>query len=179
MAEMSQVLQQTSSQANNSPSSAQATEGTRPVYEVGFHVVPTVEETKVGDVVETIRAVLAEAKAEIIRDQFPQKMTLAYTIERSAAGKREKYTETYFGFIKFATEREHIASLEAQLRSAKDILRYLLIETTREEPVIARRAVYSSNRLEGETIKKPATAPETPGEVSDEELTKSIDALVN
>jgi ribosomal protein S6 len=172
MAEMSQVSLETSSQAN-------APIDSRPVYEVGFHVVPTVEETKVGDVVETIRAVLAEAKAEIIRDQFPQKMTLAYTIELSVAGKREKYTESYFGFIKFAAEREHIAALEAQLRSSKDILRYLLIETTREEPVIARRAVYSSNRLEGETIKKPATAPETPGEVSDEELTKSIDALVN
>ncbi|MDZ4226029.1 MAG: hypothetical protein U1C66_00890, partial [Patescibacteria group bacterium] len=116
---------------------------------------------------------------EIIKEQFPQKMTLAYTIERAAAGKREKYVETYFGFIKFAAERETIPGLEALLRGSKEILRYLLIETTREEPVIARRAVYSSHRLEGETIKKPTSAPETPSEVSEEELTKSIDALVN
>jgi len=152
---------------------------TRPVYEVGFHVVPTVEEAGVGDAVENIRAELAKSNAEIIKEQFPQKITLAYTIERRAAGKREKFNESYFGFIKFAVEREAVAGLEAFLRSANEILRYLLIETTREEPVTTRRAVYSSNRLEGETIKKPVSTPETPSEVSEEELTKSIDALVN
>ena len=181
MAEMShpEASAEGLTQANNSPSFAQATEGTRPVYEVGFHVVPTVEETKVGDVVEKIRAMLAKAKAEIIKDQFPQKMVLAYTVERSVTGKREKFNESYFGFIKFAVDREAISTLETLLRSSREVVRYLLIETMREEPVIARRAVYSSNRLEGETIKKPTAAPEKPGEVSDEELTKSIDALVN
>ncbi|MDP4020716.1 MAG: 30S ribosomal protein S6, partial [Candidatus Adlerbacteria bacterium] len=128
---------------------ANADKDTRPVYEVSFHVVPTVEEAGVGEVVEKIRAELTKGNIEIIKEQFPQKMTLAYTIERAAAGKREKYVETYFGFIKFAAERETIPGLEALLRSSKEILRYLLIETTREEPVIARRAVYSSNRLEG------------------------------
>lgn len=172
MAEMSQEAAASSSQANEPKDS-------RPVYEVGVHVVPTVEEAKVGDVVEKIRAVLTKAEAEIIKDQSPQKIALAYTVERSAAGKREKYNDAYFGFIKFATDREHIAALETLLRNTKEILRYLLIETTREEQVIARRAVYSSNRLEGETIKKPAAAPETPAEVSEEDLQKSIDALVN
>ena len=174
MAEMSQVEAegQTLSQANEQ-------KDTRPVYEVAFHVVPTVEEAKVGDVVEKIRAELAQAGAEIIKDQFPQKMALAYTIERRAAGKREKFAESYFGFIKFAAEREAVAGLEGLLRISKEILRYLLIETEREEPVIARRAVYSSNRLEGETIHKPAATPETPSEVSEEDLQKSIDALVN
>ena len=167
------------------PASAEASAGeaseqdTRPVYEVAFHVVPTVEETKVGDVVETIRTVLTKASAEIIKDQFPQKMTLAYAIERSVAGKREKYAESYFGFIKFATERSEIGALETVLKNSKEILRYLLIETSREDIVIARRAVYSSNRLEGETIKKPTSTPEASGEVSEEELQKSIDALVS
>lgn len=172
MAEMSQVSGETSSQANESTQS-------RPVYEVGFHVVPTVDEAKVGDVVETIRAVLAKAGAEIIKDQFPQKITLAYTVERAAAGKREKFTDAYFGFIKFAVEREAVLELQGLLRSSKDILRHLLVETMREEPVVARRAVYASNRLEGETIKKPTATPETPTEVSEEDLQKSIDALVN
>lgn len=172
MTEMSQEAVASSSQANESTD-------TRPIYEVAFHVVPTVDEAKVGDTVEAIRATLAKGDAEIIKDQFPQKMTLAYTVERSAAGKREKYNESYFGFIKFAIEREHIPALEAVLRGSKEILRHLLIETTREEPVIARRAVYSSNRLEGETIKKPSVTPETPTEVSEEDLQKSIDALVS
>lgn len=172
MAETSQVSTETSSQAN-SPKE------TRPIYEVGFHVVPTVEESAVSGVVEKIRAEIEKGSAEIISEQMPAKMRLAYTIERSSTGKTEKYDEAYFGFIKFATERENIGSLEAMLRSNREILRYLLIETVREDISSApRRATFTSDRLEGETIKKPQAEPEKAGEVSEEDLDKSIDAIV-
>ncbi len=50
----------------------------------------------------------------------------------------------------------------------------------REDATVApRRAVFTSDRLEGETIKKPAAAPEEKTAVSEEELDKSIDALVS
>lgn len=166
------------SQANTASSQASA-QDSRPVYEVGFHVLPTVEEGNVGEVLEAIRTELVKGGAEIITEQFPQKITLAYTIERAVAGKREKYTNAYFGSIKFATERETIPALETLLRSISTILRHLLIETVREETTVSRRAVFSSNRLEGETIKKPTASPETSTEVSEEELQKSIDALVS
>jgi small subunit ribosomal protein S6 len=173
MAETSQVSQETSSQAN-SPKE------TRPIYEVGFHVVPTVNEAEVPAVVEKIRALLSKGDAEIISEGAPQRMRLAYTIERATSGKREKYDEAYFGFIKFASEREHIAALEAHLRADHSILRYLLVETVREDIMAApRRVTFASDRLEGETIKKPAQAPEKAGEVSEEDLEKSIDALVS
>lgn len=167
------------SQAEQASSQAKPKGDGRPVYEVGFHVVPTVEEGNVGGVLEAIRAELIKSDAEIISEQFPQKIALAYTIERAAAGKREKYSSAYFGAIKFAIDRENLSSLETMLRSNALILRHLLVETVREEVVVSRRAVFASNRLEGETIKKPTVSPETPKEVSEEELQKSIDALVS
>jgi ribosomal protein S6 len=171
MAETSQVSPETSSQAN-------APKDTRLIYEVGYHVVPTVEESKVGDVVEKIRAQLSANKAEVIGEQFPTKMQLAYTIERSTTGKREKYNDAYFGWMKFAVEeRDGTAALEAVLRGTHEVLRYLLVQSSIPEVAAPRRAVFSSNRLEGETIKKPA-APEEGGVVSEAELDKSIDALV-
>ncbi|MBI2004576.1 30S ribosomal protein S6 [Patescibacteria group bacterium] len=171
MAEMSHAEAEVSSQAKQSKDQ-------RPVYEVGFHVVPTVEEAGVAGVVEAIRAELGLGDAEIITEQFPVKMMLAYTIERALSGKREKFSESYFGWVKFATEREHIAALETLLRGDKNILRYLLIQTVREDAT-PRRAVFTSDRLEGETIQKPTAMPEKGGEVSEEELEKSIEALVS
>jgi ribosomal protein S6 len=147
-----------------------------PVYEVGFHIVPTVAEGEVGGVVEKIRTALGEA--ELIKEQFPTKMTLSYTIERSVSGKREKYNDTYFGWVKFATERELIPAFLEALRGMPEVLRFLLIETVREDIVSPRRAIFTSDRLEGQTLKKPTAAPETPKEVSEEELDKSIEALV-
>jgi len=149
---------------------------TTPVYEVGFHLVPQVGDDGVAAVVEKLRKALGDA--EIIAEGFPAKMSLAYTIERADQGKREKFSESYFGFIKFAAPSETIATLEEALKTPQ-ILRHLIIHTTREDLMTRpTRAVFTSDRLEGQTIAKPTTAPEKAGEVSEEELEKSIESIV-
>lgn len=165
MAESTQA-QSASTQASSS----------QPVYEIGFHLVPQIGEEGVSSAVETIRKQLGDS--EIIAEGYPQKMTLAYVVERSAHGKVEKYSESYFGHIKFAADREHIQALREALSGMDEIMRYLLVETTREDLTAkAPRATFASDRLEGETIKKPAAPAEKGGEVSEEELQKSIEAL--
>jgi ribosomal protein S6 len=150
----------------------------RPVFEVGFHVVPTVGDEGVAGVVDQVRSALSNA--EIINEQFPQKTRLAYIVERADAGKRSKFDDAYFGFIKFAIDREEIPALETALRSNKNVLRFLLIETVREEVgAVPRRAIFSSDRLEGQTIEKAPRVEEKAAEVSEEELDKSIDALTS
>ncbi|MSR70554.1 hypothetical protein EXS62_00735 [Candidatus Kaiserbacteria bacterium] len=174
MAETSQPVEGFT-QATDAGSPA-AVKNTTPVYEVGFHIIPTVGEDGVPAVLEKIRTLLGDA--EIISQTFPTKRALAYRVERAQAGAREKYLESYFGFIKFATEREMIPAIEQGLRSIHEVLRYLLIQTVREDITQApRRAVFSSDRLEGKTIEKPVMAPEKAAEVSDAELDKSIEAL--
>jgi len=156
---------------------SQANNGETPVYELGFHLVPTVLEDGVAAIVEKVRATLGDA--EIINEQFPARMVLAYTIERSVQGKREKYQDAYFGFIKFALVREEVQAFQAKLRAIPEVLRFIVIETVREDMPAPRRAIFSSRQLEGETIKKPEAPAEKAAEVSEEELDKSIDALVS
>lgn len=174
MAEMSQA-EEASTQATEVSPEADVIK--LPVYEVGFHVVPTVAEADVAAVVDKIRKALGNA--EIIAEGFPARMQLAYTIERSTQGKRDKYNESYFGWIKFAAPREEAVELAGVLRGTPEVLRQLIIETLRED-IVARptRAVFTSDRLEGQTLKRPTAAPEKGGEVSEEELNKSIEALV-
>ena len=165
----------------NEKNSQPARQASGPAYELGFHITPVIPEDGVGAVVEKIRAVLLAGKgSEVLAESAPQKMSLAYTIELSNQGKHEKFTESYFGFIKFGAEREDIKQVEEKLRAMKEVIRFLLIEVDRHEPVVApRRAVFASSRLEGETIKKPeADVVEEKVAVSEAELDKSIEALV-
>ena len=174
MAETSQA-EQASSQATSAASAA-TVKNTTPVYEIGFHIVPTVGEEGVSAVVESVRKALGDA--EIISEGFPKKITLAYQVERATQGKREKYTESYFGHIKFAMQRDGITAFTTAMRTMDPILRFLIIETVREDIATApRRAVFTSDRLEGKTLEKPVAAPEKAAEVSDAELDKSIEAL--
>ncbi len=172
-----------STQANDVSAKAVASETTiikdeRTVYEVGFHLVPTIPEGELGGKVDMVRSLLTKEGAEIISEGMAQKMTFAYRIERSQTGKREKYTEGYFGWIKFAVLPGAVPAMSAALTNTHDVLRYLIIETTREDTPAPRRAVFASRSLEGKTIEKPATVVEKTGEVSEEELDKSIEALV-
>jgi ribosomal protein S6 len=160
-------------QASLANISADKSAGATPVYEVGYILVPTLSVAEAEEVASKIRALVGK---EVLKEEAPRNMSLAYVIERSRAGKREKYGEGYFGFIKFESEKEPIPAIAEALRNNQSVLRYLLIETVRED--INRRAVFASDRLEGETIKKPQAAVEEKVEVSEEELDKSIDALV-
>ena len=171
MADKSQEAEASFTQANTAPSG-----DTRPIYEIGYHLVPTLAEEAVAGEVAKIRSMLGDA--EIIKDETPHKMTLSYVIERPGAGRREKYGEAYFGFIKFAIEKEFINEIEQKLRAMREVLRYLLVETVREDIGPVRRAVFTSDRLEGETLKKPVAEAEKVADVSEEELDKSIDAIV-
>lgn len=148
------------------------------VYELGFHLVPTIAEAQVGAAVEGVRTLIGN-DAELISEGYPTKMQLAYVIERAAQGKREKYAEAWFGWIKFAQTRDKLPALEAALNESREVLRSLIIETVREDiaPPKARAAVFISDRLAGETIHKPAAPAEKVAEVSEAELDKSIDAL--
>jgi ribosomal protein S6 len=142
--------------------------------------VPSADEATITKVAQAVRAAVEKNEAEIISEGAPSRMRLAYTIERASAGHHEKFDEAYFGFIKFATERENIPALESFLRGNRDVLRFLLTETVREDLINApRRATFASDRLEGETIKKPVSEPEKGGEVSEADLDKSLDALVS
>ena len=150
----------------------------RTVYEVGFHIVPTVSEADLAGAVENVRTIITSSGAEVIKEKAAEKITFAYRIERSISGKREKYTEGYFGWIRFAVEAGEMPAITQTLRNTHDVLRFIVVETTREDTPSPRRAVFESKTLEGKTIEKPMTEVEKPAEVSEEELNKSIDALV-
>ena len=102
------------------------------IYEVGFHVLPTVAEAQVGDIVIGFKEELKKRGAEILAEEAPKRVRLAYTMQQSTGGSREKYNEAYFGWIKFECMREEIGGLEEALRSNRSLLRHLLITTPRE-----------------------------------------------
>ncbi len=178
MTEMSQADNSAFTQANST--TEQSLEGDdRVVYEIGFHIVPTISETDLENVRKSIHDKLIELGAEVISEGVPQHMKLAYRIERSISSKREKYLESYFGWLKFIATPETIPVLSKTFQETYNILRFIIVHTTRDSTPIPRRAVFISDRLEGTTIHKPAVESEEKTSISEEELDKSIEALVS
>ena len=151
------------------------------IYEVGFHLVPEIAENELGTQVERMNAAIASAGGTIVAQEPPKRKTLTYRIERSVQGKREKYTESWFGWMKFDGDAEELRAglpaLQEKLRHMHEIMRYLVVATVYETPA-PQRAVFSSDRLMGEAIEKKIVVEDKKVQVSEEELEKSIEALV-
>lgn len=153
-------------------------------YELAFHVLPTVAEGEVAGVYEKIKARIAE-DGEIITDEAPERIDLAYPIVKSVEAKERKFTSAYFGWVRFTTDAEKISHLDDHIRTMGEILRHLIIKLTPQEEAQPFRFHESQKSVKmvevvdenAETLDELQTEKEESAEVSEEELDESLEKI--
>lgn len=146
------------------------------IYEVGFHIVPTVPEDGVGARVTAIRDVIEGKGGHVIADEFPRHMELTYAMTKIASNKRALYRSAYFGWIKFEVDPKDIKAIDAELKADDHILRFILVKTVRENTMAPKKALQVKRGEEAP--EKPADKVEDKPALSEEELDKTIEDLV-
>ncbi len=140
------------------------------LYELGFHLLPTIVEEEVAGRFGDLKALVEEQGGTVVSEGFPSLMPLAYTI----AVKAGKFDRAYFGWMKFELEPSHIAAIKDATDVNPDILRFIIIKTVPDaavpkKPFIARF---------GEAA-PAADAEELPkAVVSEEELDKTLEGIL-
>ncbi|OGZ08437.1 MAG: hypothetical protein A3C93_01475 [Candidatus Lloydbacteria bacterium RIFCSPHIGHO2_02_FULL_54_17] len=145
------------------------------VYEVGFHISPTIAEEDLGIRVTAVRDAVEAAGGRMIADEYPKHIDLAYPIVKVSANKRATHHSAYFGWMKFDMEPKGAKVLDATLKKDDYILRFILVQTVREN-TMAPKKVLTQKRAE-EVVRTKESAPEKPA-MSEEELDKTIEELV-
>jgi ribosomal protein S6 len=146
------------------------------IYEVGFHIVPTVPEDGVGARVTAIRDVIEGKGGHVIADEFPRHMELTYAMTKVASNKRALYRSAYFGWIKFEVDPKDIKAIDAELKADDHVLRFILVKTVRENTMAPKKALQVKRGEEAP--EKPADKVEDKPALSEEELDKTIEDLV-
>ena len=93
-------------------------------YEFAFHILPTVAEGEVKEVVEKIKAQITKAEGEIFDQEEAKRFDLAYDIEKYLEGKNRKFSSAYFGWIRFRLYATQLEALTEELNGNKELLRY-------------------------------------------------------
>ena len=154
----------------------------RRVYELGYHIVSTLDESKVAKTIDSLRDTIIKLGGELILEGEAELIDLAYTMVINNGGKHTKYDKAYFGWIKFDMEPEKMVDFkEKTLEADKNVLRYLLFKTVREdtrapEPEVTLKEVKNDGVLEvpkGSDEKKNNEKKK----VSEKELDKTLNAL--
>lgn len=149
------------------------------VYEVGYHITPEAKEDDLEAIVAGIRSIIEKAGGTFIAEAAPSLMKLAYEIPVRVAGKIVMHDRAYFGWIKLEASTEAAAALEAALKVSKDVIRFIVFRTLREDTRAHIKPPTLREVKRTDTIKaaprRTEESPATP--VSEEDLDKALDVL--
>jgi ribosomal protein S6 len=106
------------------------------IYEVGYHIIPTVAEENIESIVSEIRSVIEKAGGSFIAEGAPSLIKLAYSMGAKESGRNVEHDRGYFGWIKFEASTASPQVLEEGLKSNPNILRFIVFA-----PFAKRRAL--------------------------------------
>lgn len=142
------------------------------IYELGYHLIPSLAEEEVPQYVNKIKDTLDSYGAIIISEEMPQRMDLAYTMYPSVNNKKQKYTQSYFGWIKFEVDTESAHEFKTKVEDMQEVFRSLLIITVREN-TLAPKKIFNTFTKRKYTKNSPEAE-----KLDIAEVDKEIDALV-
>ncbi len=144
------------------------------VYEVGYHLLPTLSEEEVPGAVEKIMAAIKAEGATFVGDRAPVKIELAYGISKHIDTKNVFFDSAYFGWVAFEVSRDAIEKIKAFLDAQSNVLRHIILRTDRGavEAVLSGAVVTPMG-----DIGKPKREVEVGGEVSDAALNDALQTI--
>ncbi|MEX0910472.1 MAG: 30S ribosomal protein S6 [Candidatus Paceibacterota bacterium] len=101
------------------------------VYEIGYLLVPLVPEADKLQIVEmAITSVIKGKGGVVINEIAPDMRKLEYTIRKMMNNKYAKFSDAYFGSIKFELNPAEVSSINEAVKKSDHVLRYILIESS-------------------------------------------------
>jgi ribosomal protein S6 len=139
------------------------------LYELGFHIVGTIDSNKVASVIDEIKNLIQTHHGDIVREGEVREMTLAYTMVKHVAGVNKKYNQSFFDWIKFTMSPEDVANLKTALDSNENVIRFILVKTINDDEHSTSKMVEIEDE---EEVAETETAPEKIETVTEEDESK-------
>ena len=78
------------------------------VYELGYLLVSTISEESIPVAYGNLKDLVINLGGEIISDEIPKMISLAYTMLKVTQNVRNKFNSAYFGWVKFEMNPEKV-----------------------------------------------------------------------
>lgn len=144
------------------------------VYEIGYLLVASIPEEKLGGEVAKLKESLEKKGADFIGEEAAELRTLSYQMTKKIGPTHHRFDTGYFGWFKFELPAKEIESIKKSFEENPHMLRMLLITTVRENTYLGKKSPVPMPEVSVEPTLEPVVAPV----VSVEEMDKSIDAMV-
>lgn len=150
------------------------TENESAIYEVGYHVAPTLSEAEIPAYASKIKSLIEEKEGKIISEEMPRFGNIAYEILSNIASKKQSFNKTYFGWMKFEVSNSLVRGIKKALDGEREILRFILVKTVKENTLYHPKFSKPKREEKEIDIERGGEIKE----ISEEEIDKSIEELV-
>ncbi len=147
------------------------------VYEVGYLLLPTISEEEMPAVYGDLKNLVTSLGGEMISDEMPKMVPLAYTMSKVIQNIRNKFDSAYFGWVKFEMSADKVSELKKKLDVDGNFLRFLILKTVRENTIAAKKFVHKDSRRKVSPT-KAESENDTAAPINKEEIDKEIDAMI-
>lgn len=103
------------------------------LYELGFHILPTVTEDKVTDVFSEVTGIISNNNGNVVKSGEPKATKLAYIITKKIKAQNKRFDSAYFAWIKFEASSDNIENIKELVEANENILRYIIVKTVDDD----------------------------------------------
>lgn len=148
------------------------------VYEASYLLLPFIGEEDTPKEGGRIKESISLAGGMVFSEEEPKLIKLAYPMTKTVSNKNTRFESAYFGWVKFESEPAGIEKLKKDLENNENILRFLILKTTKDAVMTAKPVSFSAKAVKPVLLEKEAAVVPPPQEINEEELDKTIDDLV-
>lgn len=109
------------------------------VYELGYLLMPSVNEGNLSDERDALVALITKFKGIVISEGQPQLIDLAYDMSKMINNKKHTYSQAYFGWIKFDITPDVIDALTLEVENGESIVRSIMNKTVRDNTLTSEQ----------------------------------------
>ncbi len=109
------------------------------VYEFSYLLMPTIPEGDVSKKVTALKALMEKSGSTFISEEYPEFISLAYTMIKVINNKHERVNNAYFGWFKMEAPATVLEAVKMTLDRDDDLVRYLLIKTVKESTLAPKK----------------------------------------
>ena len=102
-------------------------------YECAFHILPTIADEEVPDVVERLKGLITHAGGSVTDEEVSERYELSYEITKQVEGANRRFNTAHFGWMRFTLAPVALTGLGEEIAHMPEILRHLVVRLTREE----------------------------------------------
>lgn len=158
------------------------------IYEISYILDGRLDENKALEKAENFKKDIASLEGSFISEEAPYMRELSYEMTRVVNNVNVRFTEGYFGWVKFEMIPTKVEELNKKLKLDEEVVRFLILKTvkgndifTKNMPVMKSDPTIAGSFVKEEILSEDVnvdTTKENIDEVISEETKKELDTEI-